>query len=325
MNNDPDWDPNLFAGKRRLYYGRWDYKYESAARQGAAGAIIIHTTPSAGYPWQVVQSSWGGEQFQLPAGSEPRLKVKAWATEDAVKRLLKAGGFDLDKLVAAAHSRDFKPVPLGITTSLTFSNELSQGPDRERRRGAARQRSQARRPGGGAVGAPRSLRHRRTGRHGRPHLPRRRGQRLRLRAGAGDRARLRGAAAAAAALDHRAVRGRRGARPARLAVLRRASERARRPDRGEHQHRWRQHLRPHPRCDADQHGQELAGCGRRAGGQVAGSRAQGRPVPRPRLLLPLRPVLVRQDRRAGAVSSTVAPTSSGARPAGAGSRSRSGS
>ena len=50
MNNDPDWDPKLFAGKRRLYYGRWDYKYESAARQGAAGAIIIHTTPSAGYP-----------------------------------------------------------------------------------------------------------------------------------------------------------------------------------------------------------------------------------------------------------------------------------
>ena len=126
MNNDPDWDPNLFAGKRRLYYGRWDYKYESAARQGAAGAIIIHTTPSAGYPWQVVQSSWGGEQFQLPAGSEPRLKVKAWATEDAVKRLLKAGGFDLDKLVAAAHSRDFKPVPLGITTSLSFSNQLSK-------------------------------------------------------------------------------------------------------------------------------------------------------------------------------------------------------
>ncbi len=56
LNNDPDWDPELFAGKRRLYYGRWNYKYESAARQGAAGAIIIHTTPSAGYPWQVVQT-----------------------------------------------------------------------------------------------------------------------------------------------------------------------------------------------------------------------------------------------------------------------------
>jgi hypothetical protein len=69
LNNDPDWDPNLFAGKRRLYYGRWDYKYESAARQGAARCHHHPHHPSAGYPWQVVQSSWGGEQFQLPAGS----------------------------------------------------------------------------------------------------------------------------------------------------------------------------------------------------------------------------------------------------------------
>ena len=126
MNNDPDWDPKLFAGQRRLYYGRWDYKYESAARQGAAGAIILHTTPSAGYPWQVVQSSWGGEQFELPAGSEERLQVKAWATEEAVRRLVKAGGFELDKLVAAARSRDFKPVPLGVSTSLAFTARLSR-------------------------------------------------------------------------------------------------------------------------------------------------------------------------------------------------------
>jgi Zn-dependent M28 family amino/carboxypeptidase len=126
MNNDPDWDPNLFAGKRRLYYGRWDYKYESAARQGAVGAIIIHTTPSAGYPWQVVQSSWGGEQFELPAGDEKRLRVKAWATEEAVRRLLKTSGFDLDKLVASARSRDFRPVPLAIRTSISFSNGLSK-------------------------------------------------------------------------------------------------------------------------------------------------------------------------------------------------------
>jgi Zn-dependent M28 family amino/carboxypeptidase len=126
MNNDPDWDPNLFAGKRRLYYGRWDYKYESAARQGAAGAIIIHSTPSAGYPWQVVQSSWGGEQFELPAGDEKRLRVKAWATEEAVRRLLKTSGFDLEKLVASARSRDFRPVPLAIRTSISFSNGLSK-------------------------------------------------------------------------------------------------------------------------------------------------------------------------------------------------------
>jgi len=125
MNNDPDWDPKLFAGKRRLYYGRWDYKYESAAHQGAAGAIIIHTTASAGYPWQVVQSSWGGEQFELPAASEARLSLKAWATEDAVRRLVKSGGQELEKLIEAAHSRDFKPVPLGVTTSIAFSNQIT--------------------------------------------------------------------------------------------------------------------------------------------------------------------------------------------------------
>jgi Zn-dependent M28 family amino/carboxypeptidase len=126
MNNDPDWDPKLFAGKRRLYYGRWTYKYESAARQGAAGAIIIHTTPSAGYPWQVVQSSWGGEQFELPDAGEARVLLKAWATEEATRRLMKAGGFDYDQLIAAARSRSFRPVPLGVRTSIAFTNKLSR-------------------------------------------------------------------------------------------------------------------------------------------------------------------------------------------------------
>lgn len=126
MNNDPDWDPNLFAGKRRLYYGRWIYKYESAARQGAAGAIIIHTTESAGYPWQVIQSSWGGEQFALPAGNEPQVRIEAWATEDALRRLLQSSGQDLDKLLASARSGDFRPVPLGIRTSVRFTNTLSR-------------------------------------------------------------------------------------------------------------------------------------------------------------------------------------------------------
>ncbi len=126
LNNDPDWDPKLFGGKARLYYGRWTYKYESAARHGAAGAIIIHTTPSAGYPWQVVQSSWGGEQFELPAESEPRIQLKGWATEDAARRLVKAGGFDLDKLVASARSRSFKPVKLGLRTSIQFDNKISK-------------------------------------------------------------------------------------------------------------------------------------------------------------------------------------------------------
>ncbi len=126
LNNDPDWDPALFAGTTRLYYGRWTYKFESAARQGAAGAIIIHTTPSAGYPWQVVRSSWTGEQFELPAEDEPRLQVGGWLSEEAAGQLVAASGHDLDSLMEAAKKRDFSPVPLGTTTSLQLDNQLNR-------------------------------------------------------------------------------------------------------------------------------------------------------------------------------------------------------
>ena len=127
LNNDPDWDPGLFAGNKRLLYGRWTYKYESAARQGAAGAIIIHTTPSAGYPFQVVQTSWTGEQFELPAGDEPRIQLSAWVTEEAAGELVALGGHDLEALVQSARSRDFRPVPLGVSTSIHFTNSLNRG------------------------------------------------------------------------------------------------------------------------------------------------------------------------------------------------------
>ncbi len=127
MNNDPESDPKLFAGKTRLYYGRWTYKYEQAARLGAAGAIVIHTTPSAGYKWQVVQTSNTGETFSLPPQpGEPALPVKAWATEDASRRIAKLGGQDLDALRAAAEKRDFRPVPLGVTVSLTLQNKVQR-------------------------------------------------------------------------------------------------------------------------------------------------------------------------------------------------------
>jgi Zn-dependent M28 family amino/carboxypeptidase len=127
LNNDPDWDPALFEGTTRLYYGRWTYKYESAARQGAAGVIIVHTTPSAGYGWQVVQTSWSGPQYELPAGDEPRSTVEAWVTEEAARRLL-GSAHDLDALVAQAKSRDFRPVPLGLTTSLALTTTLTRTP-----------------------------------------------------------------------------------------------------------------------------------------------------------------------------------------------------
>jgi Zn-dependent M28 family amino/carboxypeptidase len=124
MNNDPEDDPRLFAGKTRLYYGRWDYKYDMAAKVGAAGAVVIHTDASAGYKWQVVQSSWTGEQFTLPGGGKPQLQVRAWATEDAARRIARLGGQDLDALRASAQKRDFRPVPLGVRTSLVLKNHV---------------------------------------------------------------------------------------------------------------------------------------------------------------------------------------------------------
>jgi Zn-dependent M28 family amino/carboxypeptidase len=126
LNNDPDWDPALFAGKRRLYYGRWDYKYDEAARHGAAAAIIVHTDASAGYPWQVVRRSWGGEAFQLPQGDEARLDVCAWLTQPAAAALVQLAGRNLTDLIEAAKSRDFEPVLLGVTTTLEFPNALRQ-------------------------------------------------------------------------------------------------------------------------------------------------------------------------------------------------------
>ena len=126
MNNDPESDPALFAGKTRLYYGRWDYKYESAAAAGAAAVFIIHTVPSAGYPWQVVQSSWTGEQFQLPATGAPKARIEGWVTEEAARKLTALGGRDLDTLRAAAQSRAFKPVPLGVRLSARLVNTVTR-------------------------------------------------------------------------------------------------------------------------------------------------------------------------------------------------------
>ena len=124
MNNDPEWDPDLFGGETRLWYGRWDYKYAKAAEMGAVGAIIIHTTPSAGYPFQVLQTSGTGPQFQLPFGDEPHGQITAWMVEDAARKLVSMAGFDLDELRESADNRDFEPVPLGVTTSIGMDVEI---------------------------------------------------------------------------------------------------------------------------------------------------------------------------------------------------------
>jgi Zn-dependent M28 family amino/carboxypeptidase len=121
LNNDPESDPALFAGRKRLYYGRWDYKYASAAKQGAIGAIIIHTDSSAGYPWTVIQTSWSGEEFELEGIDEPRLQVKGWITNEAASKVVSQSGLDLKTLVESAQTREFKPVSLDTKISLELS------------------------------------------------------------------------------------------------------------------------------------------------------------------------------------------------------------
>ena len=130
MVNDPPApadEPQLFGGSALTYYGRWTYKFEEAARQGAAGAILIHTTESATYPWQVVQSSWSGTQYSLPAPpGQPALALKAWITEEGARALAKAGAKDLDALRKAALRRGAKPVPLGVSVSGTIAQKVAK-------------------------------------------------------------------------------------------------------------------------------------------------------------------------------------------------------
>jgi Zn-dependent M28 family amino/carboxypeptidase len=108
-------DPQFFAGRALTYYGRWTYKYEQALRQGALACIIIHTTPTAGYGWEVVRNSWGRETpFVKLTPGEPALAMAGWVTEEAGERLLGMAGHTAQELLKAAESRDFRPMPLGI-------------------------------------------------------------------------------------------------------------------------------------------------------------------------------------------------------------------
>ncbi|MET0264117.1 MAG: M28 family peptidase [Duganella sp.] len=112
MVNDPQptaEEPNRFAGKAYTYYGRWLYKFEEAVRRGAAGALLIHTTPSASYPWSVPANGFSHERFHLAGKGNP---VEGWLHEDTARSLFAAAGFDLDKLRASAERRDFTPVDL---------------------------------------------------------------------------------------------------------------------------------------------------------------------------------------------------------------------
>jgi Zn-dependent M28 family amino/carboxypeptidase len=119
MVNDPAptaAEPNRFAGKGLTYYGRWTYKFEEAARQGAAGVLLIHTDASASYGWSVIQNSWMNEHFQLAEG-KLGASMQGWMTDAAARSLFQAAGQDLDALRTAAENKNFKPVALGAKVS----------------------------------------------------------------------------------------------------------------------------------------------------------------------------------------------------------------
>ena len=125
--NDPGFhgtDARLFDGNRMTWYGRWTYKFEEAARKGAAAALIIHDTAGASYGWDVVRNSWSGPQYDLPAKDDPapRLPVQGWITGEAADALFKAAGQDLAKLRAAAGRPGFRAVPLDARASLELSS-----------------------------------------------------------------------------------------------------------------------------------------------------------------------------------------------------------
>ena len=120
--NDPDFvEPQLmtFAGKAMTYYGRWTYKYEEAARRGAAGVIIIHDPDAASYGWDTVRNSWSGPQFDIvrPNPSTASPKLESWMTHDTAEALFKSAGLDLADLRIKARSKDFQPVALNVTLS----------------------------------------------------------------------------------------------------------------------------------------------------------------------------------------------------------------
>ncbi|MFC4292566.1 M28 family metallopeptidase [Sphingorhabdus arenilitoris] len=117
-----------FGGRAMTYYGRWTYKFEEAARQGAAAALIIHDEAPAAYGWNVVESSWTGPQFyaQTANGGADQTKVNGWIQKAVAEKLFSAAGQDLNKAMAAAKTKGFKAVDLGMKASLSFENEFAK-------------------------------------------------------------------------------------------------------------------------------------------------------------------------------------------------------
>ncbi|WP_394696081.1 M28 family metallopeptidase [Pseudoxanthomonas japonensis] len=129
--NDPGFhskDETLFGGNRMTYYGRWTYKFEEAARKGAAAALIVHDTDGASYGWDVVKNSWAGPQYDLPAKDDPekRIPLQGWLSAEAAKQLFADAGLDLEAAYANAGKRGFKPVPLKAKASVALKSSITE-------------------------------------------------------------------------------------------------------------------------------------------------------------------------------------------------------
>ena len=126
--NDPGFhsgQPDFFKGDTMTYYGRWTYKYEEAARQGAAGVLIVHQTAPASYPWGVVQSSFSGAQLYLqdPQKHLDRCKMEGWITYETAQKLLERGGISGD-FTTLARKQGFKAVPLHQKLTVHINNQI---------------------------------------------------------------------------------------------------------------------------------------------------------------------------------------------------------
>jgi Zn-dependent M28 family amino/carboxypeptidase len=130
LDNEPDWQTltldGPFGGRAMTYYGRWTYKFEEAARQGAAAAIIVHDTEPAAYPWGVVESSWTGPQLEqdTPGDHMDQSKAIGWIQQDSAKALFASAGKDYAALIEAAKHKGFKAVPLGVKASVGWDNAI---------------------------------------------------------------------------------------------------------------------------------------------------------------------------------------------------------
>ena len=124
VNEPPSNDDKFFKGRALTYYGRWTYKYEEAARRGAAGVILVHQTDMASYGWEVVRNSWGGERAYLRNSGAPQLKLAAWVQYTIADQLAGTVNKKMDDLIKQAQSRDFKPIPLPVTVKAHLISKI---------------------------------------------------------------------------------------------------------------------------------------------------------------------------------------------------------